>query len=107
MNGHASIAHFLLNFSSNPCKDMFGNNLFHYALAYGWFSCYEVILKTNVNMKDTNTLGLTPICAAFMKGHFGLIEDILKRNILGVNVPVNDSGCALSASSCMLNLMFL
>ena len=74
---------------------MFGNNLFHYALAYGWYYCYEIILKTNVNLKDTNTFGLTPICAAFMKGHIGIIDDILKRNIISVNVPVNDSGITL------------
>ena len=93
MNGHSSIVNCLLNHSANAsCKDIFGNNLFHYALAYGWYFCYEIILKATVNLKDTNTFGLMPICAAFMKGHIGIIEDIFRRNILGVNVPVNDLG---------------
>ena len=93
MNGHANIVNYLMNYINCPSKDMFGNNLYHYALAYGWYFCYELILKTNVNMKDTNMFGLTPIYVAFMKGHIGLIKDILKRNILSVNVPINDSGC--------------
>lgn len=88
---------YLLKFGANPSfKDIFGNNLFHYALAYGWYFCYEILLKTNVNLKDTNTFGLTPICVAFMKGHIGIIQNILKRNILSVNVPVNDMGKFIS-----------
>lgn len=98
MNGHSHLVSCLLKCSANPsCKDMFGNNLFHYALAYGWFFCYEILLlQTNGNLRDTNMFGLTPMCVAFMKGHVGLIEDILKRGLLSVNAPVNDSGITLT-----------
>lgn len=100
MNGHAHVAAALLKSGANPsAKDMFGNNLFHYALAYGWFFAYETLLQqTNGNLRETNMFGLTPLCVAFMKGHIGLIEDVLRRGLLSVNAPVNDSGVTL----CML-----
>lgn len=93
INGHSNIVAYFLKLGANPSgKDIFGNNLFHYALAYGWFLCYKLLLKTNINLKDTNTCGVTPVYAAFIKGHFGFIENILKKNILNINVPVNDTG---------------
>lgn len=103
INGHSNIVTYFLEIGANPShKDLFGNNLFHYALAYGWHSCFELLLKTNINLKDTNTFGLTPIYAAFKKGHLGFIQYILKKNILNVNVPVNDTGINMTMLACSM-----
>ena len=94
INGQSHIVQLLLSLGSNPAsRDNFGNNLFHYALAYGWYFCYQILLKkTNINMKDTNIFGISSICSAMMKSHFGLILHVLDRGILNVNVPINDTG---------------
>ncbi|OTF75036.1 ankyrin repeat domain containing protein [Euroglyphus maynei] len=59
-------------------------------------------IHTNINLKDTNIFGLTPIYAAFMKGHVGFIQYILKKNIVNVNVPVNDTGINMTILACSM-----
>ncbi|KAH9422246.1 hypothetical protein DERP_002543 [Dermatophagoides pteronyssinus] len=103
INGHSNIVGYFLEIGANPAnKDLFGNNLFHYALAYDWHSCFELLLKTNINLKDTNIFGLTPIYAAYWKQHLGFIHYILERNILNVNVPINDTGINLTMLACSM-----
>lgn len=100
LNGHTHVLAYLLEGGETKLattNDNFGNNLFHYALAYGWYGCYCLLLsKTNVALlQEMNAFGLTPMAAAFCKGHHGLLDEMLEQKMLNVNTPLNATGANL------------
>jgi ankyrin repeat protein len=92
MNGHSHIVSYLLRLGANPnTKDSSGNSLVHYASAYGWYYCFKLLIEAKAKPNDPNDWKMSPLCIAFMKGHTGLAEEIIKEPGVNINIPVNDS----------------
>ena len=55
MNGHAHIASYLLRLGASPTHaDSSGNTCLHYAAAYGWYFCLELLLEAKVPVDVLN-----------------------------------------------------
>lgn len=92
INGQGHITSYLLRLGSNPnAKDSSGNTLVHYAAAYGWYFCLKLLMEAKAKLNEYNDWKLTPLCVAFIKGHTGLAEEIIKESGTDIDVPVNDS----------------
>ncbi|XP_022093032.1 tankyrase-like protein [Acanthaster planci] len=97
MNGHYPVATLLLRKGANPnAKDSSGNSPVHYAAAYGWWHCLKLLLQAggDPNILNTDELyntQITPLGAAYMKGHFGCAELLLGHP--GININRRNDEC--------------
>lgn len=94
INGHSHVLSYLIRLGVNTeVKDSSGNTLAIYAAAYGWYFPLKLLLEAGCDMVKGNDWKLTPIAIAFMKGHIGIVEMLVKVPGVEVNVPVDgDSG---------------
>jgi len=69
-NGHAKIASLLLQRGAewNHC-DSSMNTPLHYAAAYGWLDCIELLLRVGADVNASNSWKITPINIAMLKNH--------------------------------------
>lgn len=92
MNGQSHIVSYLLRLGANPnTRDSSGNTLVHYSCAYGWYFPFKLLIEAKAKLNDTNDWKMTPLCIAFMKGHTGLAEVIIKESGADIDMPVNDT----------------
>ncbi|KAJ6648044.1 Poly [ADP-ribose] polymerase tankyrase [Pseudolycoriella hygida] len=92
INGHAHVVSYLLRIGANNLKkDTSGNTLVHYAAAYGWYFCLKLLLEAECPPNEPNDWKMTPLAIAFMKGHMGLVEYILKQQGVEIDSRINDS----------------
>ena len=90
--GHAHIVSYLLRLGDNHlAKDSSGNTLVHYAAAYGWYFNFKLLMEAGCCPNEPNQWKMTPIAIAFMKGHIGLVEVLLKEPGVNVNSAIDDS----------------
>ena len=69
MNGSTSVASYLIAKGASTSKpDSSENTILHYACAYGWFACMQLVVKAGAPLNHANVWGLTPIAAAALKG---------------------------------------
>ena len=55
MNGHSHIASYLLRAGASPlAADSSGNTLMHYAAAYGWFFCVQLLMQAGAPIDEPN-----------------------------------------------------
>lgn len=55
MNGSTTVASFLLNLGADPnAADTSGNTCLHYAAAYGWYHCLQLLLKAGADAARPN-----------------------------------------------------
>jgi ankyrin repeat protein len=94
INGHANVLSYLLRLGVNPnVTDSSGNTLAHYAAAYGWYFNLKLLLEAGCDVAKGNDWKLTPLAVAFLKGHIGIVEMLVKEPGVEVNTPVDgDSG---------------
>ncbi|XP_052057851.1 poly [ADP-ribose] polymerase tankyrase-like isoform X2 [Mytilus californianus] len=101
MNGSVTVASYLLYLGSDPNHaDSSGNTLVHYAAAYGWYFVLKLLVNEGgADPKIANDWKLTPVGVAFMKGHMGLVDFLLKMPGVDINFK-NDTGMTLLSIAC-------
>ena len=101
INGSVPVASYLLYLGSDPNHaDSSGNTLVHYAAAYGWYFVLKLLVNEGgADPKIFNDWKVTPIGVAFMKGHMGLVDFLLKMPGVDINFK-NDTGMTLLSIAC-------
>ncbi|XP_029642629.1 poly [ADP-ribose] polymerase tankyrase isoform X2 [Octopus sinensis] len=81
MNGNTHVVSYLLSLGSDPNHtDSSGNSVVHYAAAYGWVFCLKLLVDSGgANPNLPNDWKVTPVCIAFLKGHYGLVDYLLSQ----------------------------
>uniref|UniRef100_A0A915B5E4 Poly [ADP-ribose] polymerase n=1 Tax=Parascaris univalens TaxID=6257 RepID=A0A915B5E4_PARUN len=76
MNGQNHVVAMLLRRGASPCTpDSSGNTPAHYATAYGWLECLELLAKADPScLGINNDWHLAPLAVAYLKGHVGIVE---------------------------------
>jgi ankyrin repeat protein len=54
------------------------NTPLHYAAAYGWLDCIDLLLKSGADVNSTNSWKITPINIAMLLNHQGCVKRILE-----------------------------
>ncbi|RWS26208.1 Poly(ADP-ribose) polymerase pme-5-like protein [Leptotrombidium deliense] len=90
MNGCSTVVSYLLRLGANPdAVDNLGNTGMHYAAAYGWYYCYKLLEEAKAKINESNDGKVTPLLAAFLKGHMGLV-DLIVQNGVDINSHFKD-----------------
>ena len=85
-NGHSKIASLLLQRGSEwDHNDSSMNTPLHYAAAYGWLDCIELLLKTGADVNAQNSWKISPINIAMLKNHHGCVKRFLEEEKVDVN----------------------
>jgi ankyrin repeat protein len=85
-NGHLKVAALLLQYGAEWDKaDSSGNTPLHFAAAYGWIECMELLLKVGADINAENSWRLTPINTAMLKNHEGCVKKLLTYPGVDVN----------------------
>lgn len=94
-NGHSKIAAMLLDYGiTYEVWDLSGNAPLHYACAYGFKECVEVLLKAESELNALNDWKVAPISIAMMKNHTHIVTWLLEENSIDVNY-MDDKGRTL------------
>lgn len=87
--GQTVIASLLLNKLANPnAADDSGNTIVHYAAAFGWIHCVDMLHKAGATLSSPNAMKLVPITASLQKGHKTVFRKLLQ---LGIDVNFRDA----------------
>lgn len=85
-NGNAKVITLLLqNGALVDAADSSGNTALHYASAYGWIECAEILIKASANVNSSSNWKLTPLNVAMLKSHFGMVRFLLSQPNVDVN----------------------
>ncbi len=77
-NGHAQIAALLIKHNAKVDQsDTSGNTPLHYAAAYGWEQCAQVLIKYGADPGSENAWKTTPLVIALQKNHLSLVKSLL------------------------------
>ena len=57
----------------------------HYACAYGWYECMQLLMEADADLNAANDWKLQPLAVAYLKGHILLVEELLKTGKVDVN----------------------
>ena len=96
-NGHVRVASLLLRHGSEwDHADSSSNTVLHYAAAFGWKECIDLLLKHGANVNAVNMWKITPITIAMLKNHHGIVKDLLKRDDIDVNGKDEDGRTLLT-----------
>ncbi|XP_052767208.1 poly [ADP-ribose] polymerase tankyrase-like isoform X2 [Mya arenaria] len=97
MNGNTHVASFLLHLGANPNRcDSSGNSVAHYAAAYGWIFCLKLLHQAGADLGKASDWQTTPISIAFLKGHVGIVDYLLKQSGVDINFK-DDAGMTLTS----------
>lgn len=103
-NGHVRVASLLLqNGSEWDHVDSSQNSVLHYAAAFGWKECIDLLLKHGANINATNMWKITPITIAMLKNHQGIVKELLKRDDIDVNGKDEKGRTLLTMAICDLS----
>uniref|UniRef100_A0A0N5AY30 Poly [ADP-ribose] polymerase n=1 Tax=Syphacia muris TaxID=451379 RepID=A0A0N5AY30_9BILA len=94
INGEMHIVSMLLRRGASPTSaDSSGNTPAHYAAAYGWLECLELLAKADPKVLEmSNDWQLTPLAVAYMKGHLGIVEWLIDGHFSShVDINCRDS----------------
>lgn len=96
MNGNTHLVSYFLSLGADPNHtDSSGNSVVHYAAAYGWFFSLKLLVANGgANPNLANDWKMTPVCIAFLKGHFGLVDLLLNQPGVDINFK-DDKGRTL------------
>lgn len=61
------------------------NTPLHYAAAYGWIDCIELLLKAGADVNAQNSWKISPINIAMLKSHNGCVKRLLEEPNVDVN----------------------
>ena len=86
MNGQVKMASLLLQHGSEwDHPDSSGNTVLHYAAAFGWKECIDLLVAHGANINAQNMWKITPITIAMLKNHNGIVKEFLKSEDVNVN----------------------
>uniref|UniRef100_A0A158P5X7 ANK_REP_REGION domain-containing protein n=1 Tax=Angiostrongylus cantonensis TaxID=6313 RepID=A0A158P5X7_ANGCA len=89
LNGQEHCAAMLLARGADLLKgDSSGNTPAHYASAYGWLECLQLLASIEPGcLKQENDWKLTPLSVAYLKGHYGIVRWLLeeKSDLVDIN----------------------
>jgi ankyrin repeat protein/predicted DNA-binding WGR domain protein len=98
-NCHAKIASLLITHGCPVDEpDSSDNFPIHYACAYGCYDAIDFLIRAGASPNVYNSWKLTPIAAAMMKNHFGIINKLLDYPDIDVNCK-DDNGRTLVSNS--------
>lgn len=66
--------------------DNSGNTPLHFAAAFAWKGCIDLLLKAGADVNAENSWRITPINLAMLKHHHGIVKHLL-------NIPDVDVNC--------------
>jgi len=78
--------------------DSSGNTALHYAAAYGWVDCLDVLIKAGADQNQANALKLTPLTVALLKNNVGCMKKLLSYATTDVNCK-DESGRTIIMSA--------
>jgi ankyrin repeat protein len=100
-NGQVRIASLLLKHGAEWDKaDSSGNCPLHFAAAYGWKECIDLLLKAGCDVNVQNSWRFTPINLAMVKHHHGIVKHLLEIEDVDVNCK-DDKGRTLLSFALM------
>ena len=103
-NGNLKVASYLLSKGAEfNGADSSNNSAIHYAAAYGFSECVDVLAKAGADPNVVNTWKLTPLNVALAKGHFGVVKTLLNFPSTDVNCRDDDGRTLVSLSIDRLN----
>ena len=81
--GQAHVVSYLCRLGADvDLGDNSGNTPTHYACAYGWFECLQLLREAGANVNATNDWLLSPVAVAYLKGHTYLVDWLLQVRFL-------------------------
>jgi len=97
--GRYVAASVLLHRHANPdAADDSGNSVVHYAAAFGWLGCLNLLHEAKANLSVANAMKLAPVTAALQKGHKTVFRRLLE---LGIHVNFRDANGSTILLSCL------
>ena len=94
-NGNVRIASYLLKHGSDFDKpDSSDNYAIHYAAAYGFPECIDILVQAKANVNVNNSWNLTPLAVAMLKNNFHCVKKLLQIPDIDVNCK-DDKGRTL------------
>eukprot|EP00927_Polykrikos_kofoidii_P071029 TRINITY_DN6736_c0_g2_i1.p1 TRINITY_DN6736_c0_g2~~TRINITY_DN6736_c0_g2_i1.p1 ORF type:complete len:3109 (+),score=610.88 TRINITY_DN6736_c0_g2_i1:49-9375(+) len=100
--GRAVVSSVLLHHGANPnAADDSGNTVCHYAAAFGWVDCVELLHRAGADLSAVNQMKLAPITAALQKGHRAVFRRMME---LGIDVNFRDSDGNTLLLSCLTSM---
>ena len=105
-NGHAKIAALLIKHNADlEACDTSGNTALHYAAAYGWTECVEVLVRYGANPNPENAWKTTPIDITLKKNHLQVVKELLNIcNDINVNTKDDEGRTLLTLAMANINV---
>ena len=102
--GHSKIASILLRKGANcELADNSNNFPLHYACAYGWMECVQLLLSAEASVNSTNSWKISCIEIAMLKNHFGIVKYLLNNTEVDINIRFDRGNTLLIHSIIALN----
>jgi ankyrin repeat protein len=102
--GRAREASMLLRFGANPdSADSSGNTVCLNAAAFGWRSCVDLLVAAKADFSTPNSMQLSPLYAAFQKGHTKIAEHMLSVADIDINLRASSGSTLLLDSMARLS----
>jgi len=79
------------------------NTPLHYAAAYGWLDCMELLLKTGADVNAQNSWKISPINIAMLKNHHGCVKRFLEEPNVDVNGKDDKGRTLIMLALCILD----
>jgi len=65
--------------------DSSDNTAMHYAAAYGWIDCIDILKEAGADQNAPNAVKLTPLTVSLLKNHIGCMKKLLSYKNTDVN----------------------
>ena len=75
----------------------------HYAAAYGWIECIDLLIQAGANINAANDWKMQPLLIGMLKGNPGVVERLLTEPNIDVNCKDENGRTLLSKAMDMLS----
>ncbi|RUS75226.1 hypothetical protein EGW08_017016, partial [Elysia chlorotica] len=104
-NGATSVLTYFLRLGAQADRaDNSGNTPIHYAAAYGWLLTLRTLLDAGVDPNVHNMWRTTPVSVAYLKSHFGIVQELLTCGKVDIDFTDED-GMSLLFHACGSDLV--
>ncbi|GFO18925.1 poly [ADP-ribose] polymerase [Plakobranchus ocellatus] len=103
-NGSTSVLTYLMHLGASVNRaDNSGNTPMHYAAAYGWLFTLRALLDAGADLNAHNMWRTTPLSVAYLKSHYGIVQELLAHGKVDINFT-DDDGMSLLFHACSSDL---